>query len=171
MTDYLGKRRTRQHIISDLSVNHVERQALLCGFSIQRTTHDYGIDLEITTFNRNGEVDVGKILAQIKATSRLKLRNKAVVSCRIERAHLLHWLAEPLPVVLILYDAKQEVGYWLYIQSYFRRLADFNLFEAGKTITVNMPVANVVNRRAMRKFARFRDRVLQQMSKVTHDEN
>jgi hypothetical protein len=39
------KRRTREHVIADLSVNHVERQALLCGFSVERIRVDYGIDL------------------------------------------------------------------------------------------------------------------------------
>jgi hypothetical protein len=28
----IGKRRTRAHVLADLSANHVERQALLCGF-------------------------------------------------------------------------------------------------------------------------------------------
>jgi len=32
------KRRTREHVISDLSVNHVERQAL-CGYTIERMAH------------------------------------------------------------------------------------------------------------------------------------
>ena len=36
------KRRTREHVIADLAVNHVERQALLCGFTIERVVHDYG---------------------------------------------------------------------------------------------------------------------------------
>jgi hypothetical protein len=44
------------------------------------------------------------------------------------------------------------------------------LFAAGQTITVRVPLANVLNTTAMRKFARFRDRVLQQMSEVVHEE-
>ena len=30
------KKRTRGHMIADLSVNHVEKHALLCGFAVQR---------------------------------------------------------------------------------------------------------------------------------------
>src|SRR5262245_7909639 len=66
------KRRTRQHVIADLAVNHVERQALLCGFTAERMAHDYGIDLELATFNRRGEIEEGKILMQVKASERLR---------------------------------------------------------------------------------------------------
>ncbi len=45
------KRRTREHIIADLSVNHVERHVLLAGHVVERFTYDYGIDLEVITFN------------------------------------------------------------------------------------------------------------------------
>ncbi len=31
MTTPVGKTRTREHVLADLSINHVERQALLCG--------------------------------------------------------------------------------------------------------------------------------------------
>src|SRR5262249_34564309 len=50
------KRRTREHVIADLSANHVERHALLCGFSVERIRLDYGIDLIIHTYNRSGEI-------------------------------------------------------------------------------------------------------------------
>ena len=166
-----GKRRTREHIISDLSVNHVERHVLLCGYTVQRVTQDYGIDLLIATFNRKGEVEVGEILVQLKGTRKLRFRNDAMVSCRIERAHLVHWLAHPLPVILIVFDAAKELAYWLYVQSYFGNLAHFNLFAAGESITVHLPISHVVNKSAIVKFARFRDRVLEQMSEVIHDEN
>jgi hypothetical protein len=34
------KRRTREHVIADLSANHVERHALLCGYSVERHVHE-----------------------------------------------------------------------------------------------------------------------------------
>jgi hypothetical protein len=34
------KRRTREHVIADLSVNHVERFALLCGFVSEHMRYD-----------------------------------------------------------------------------------------------------------------------------------
>jgi hypothetical protein len=165
------KRRTREHVIADLSVNYVERHALHCGFVVERVGHDYGVDLELFTFNQKGEIEEGKILLQLKASDRLPIRaNQPAFSLRIDRRDLVLWLAQPMPVLLIVYDVRKEVAYWLYIQSHFRRLKDFNLFTAGTRVTVRIPVANVVTPTAKRRFARFRDAVLEQMRKVIHDE-
>src|SRR5689334_16982376 len=117
------KRRTRAHVIADLSVNHVERHALLCGFAVERVAHDYGIDLELFTFNRKGEIEEGKVLLQLKASDRLAIRpGQESFSFRIERSDLVLWLAQPMPVILVVYDARMEAAYWLYVQSHFRRL-------------------------------------------------
>jgi hypothetical protein len=45
------KRRTREHVIADLSVHHVEGLALKCGYTVQRTIADYGYDLRLETFS------------------------------------------------------------------------------------------------------------------------
>lgn len=65
------KRRTREHIIADLSVNHVERQVLLCGYTVERHRHDYGLDLLMSTYDHNGEVENGEVRLQLKATDHL----------------------------------------------------------------------------------------------------
>lgn len=166
------KRRTREHVIADLSVNHVERQALLSGFVLERIAHDYGIDLELFTFNRKGEIEEGKVLLQVKASDHLRVRpGQATVAFPIERKDLVLWLAEPMPVILVVYDARKEVAYWLYVQSHFRRLKGFNLFAAGRSVTVHLPVGNTVTTAAVKRFSRFRDRVLEQMREVVHDED
>jgi hypothetical protein len=82
----------------------------------------------------------------------------------------VHWLAQPLPVILIVYDALRDVAYWLYVQSYFRQRKEFSLFTAGQTVTVQVPLTNVVRASALRQFRRFRNRVLAQMRKVIHEE-
>jgi hypothetical protein len=165
------KRRTREHVIADLGVNYVERQVLLAGYVADRVMNDYGIDLEINTFNGRGEVEQGKILVQVKATDKLKVRADSTIVCRIERKDLVAWLAHPFPVMLILYDAVKDIAFWLYAQSYFRKREDFNLFLAGRTITVELSAANVLKPSSVIRFARFRDRVLGQMDEVVHDED
>ena len=67
------KRRTRQHIIAELSVNYVERYALQCGFSVERVEHDYGIDLVLFTYDANGEIENGQVYLQLKATDNLRV--------------------------------------------------------------------------------------------------
>ena len=97
------KRRTREHVIADLSVNYVERHVLLAGHTAPRIVHDYGIDLVISTYTDAGEPEVGLIYSQVKATDKLrKVDEGGFVTCRIERAHLRGWLAETFPVILIV---------------------------------------------------------------------
>lgn len=81
----MRKRRTQEHVIADLSVNHVERFILRCGWTAERTQHDYGIDLFMETFTDNGEVENGRILLQLKATDSLRRSaDSAVIPIRLE---------------------------------------------------------------------------------------
>ena len=147
-------------------------QALRRGYAVERITHDYGIDLELFTFTRKGEFEEGVILLQLKATDRLRLRpGQSAFAFRLECADLVSWLAQPMPVILIVFDVRRSVAYWLYVQRHFQQWKGFNLFAAGKTVTVQMPTENVLNPLAVRRFARFRDRILDQMSEVRDDED
>ncbi len=68
MTLLTRKTPTREHMIADLSINHVERQLLLRGCSVERIHHDYGYDLTMTRFNAAGEIEGGHVYFQVKAT-------------------------------------------------------------------------------------------------------
>jgi len=103
------KRRTRQHVIADLAVNHVERQILRCGWTAQRFSPDYGLDLLITTFNRHGEIENGDVRMQIKATDSLKMAaGGKAIAVRLEWRDMIYWLNERLPVILVVYDARSD---------------------------------------------------------------
>jgi hypothetical protein len=73
MTGKPRKLRTREHVIADLGVNHLERHILLCGHTSQRIEHDYGYDLSMTTYSPGGEIQGGWAYFQVKATNRLPL--------------------------------------------------------------------------------------------------
>jgi hypothetical protein len=68
----MRKRRTREHVIADLSVNYVERFILRCGWTVERSRYDYGIDLYMQTYSANGEVESGWVRLQLKATDSLR---------------------------------------------------------------------------------------------------
>jgi len=150
-------------VIADLSVNHVERHGLLCGYAMERRWHDYGIDLVVYTYDGNGEVESGELLVQLKATDYLKViaRGQAI-SFRIDRADLLAWLQEPMPVIFVVYDAAADVAYWLYVQAHFEGQPGFDSTKAAAEVTVRIPRTNAVNQTAMRHFAQCRDRILAQ---------
>jgi hypothetical protein len=153
-----GKLRTREHVLADLGANYVEKQAFLCGFSAQRVQPDYGIDLIVQTFNRYGEVETGWLLFQVKATDRIKIVDGGLaLSCRLERAHLRHWLRESHPVIVVLYDAQADVAYWLFVRRYFDELADFDLASCAERLSVSIPRANVLDPKAMKTLARWKN--------------
>lgn len=155
----MRKRRTREHVIADLSVNHVERVVLRCGWTVERSRHDYGIDLFMETYTANGEVQNGRVLFQLKATDSLKRSaDGTVIPLRLEWRDLLFWLNERWPVILVVYDAREDRAFWLYVQDYFQRQRWTKRAGAATTVTVHIPIDNVLDEAAIRLFARFRDK-------------
>ena len=165
------KRRTREHVIADLAVNHVERQALLCGFSIERVVHDYGIDAILFTYDANGETESDWLPLQVKATDHPRyVENGRCMAIRVARADLRSWLATVFPVILIGYDAGAERAHWLYVQAHFGKRR-FQVNAGPDQVTVRVPTAQVLNAAAIRQFAEFRNRILAQLgeSVIRHE--
>lgn len=165
------KKRPREHIIADLSVNFVERYIFLCGYSVERIEYDYGYDLQIFTYDENGEIENGQIYVQLKATSSLiKLVDNATVTFKLTRSDLELWLNEPMPCILIIYDAQINEAYWLYLQAYFENLEKFHIQKIRDSIVVRVPTKNIINQEAIKKFATFKNDVLKQLRGVIrHD--
>jgi len=132
--------------------------------------HDYGIDLTITTFDEEGNVETGNILVQLKATDHLKLlADGQMIACRVERVHRRAWLSEPWPVILVIYDAAADVAFWVYLQEHFQQQPRFNANRGSEDVTIRIPRTNVVNVASVRHFARCRTRLLAQMKGLRHD--
>src|SRR5438874_10369942 len=66
------KRRTREHVLADLSVHHVEGLVLKCGYTAQRTVADYGYDLWLETYHDTGEIEDDYVRLQLKASDSLR---------------------------------------------------------------------------------------------------
>ena len=167
----MRKRRTRGHIIADLSVNYVERFALLCGHIVERVQHDYGIDLLLYTYDSSGEPENDVVNIQVKATDRLPLLlDQQTIPWPVERADLELWLQETMPVILIVYDARADIAYWVYVQAYFEALPNFRLQEVGETVTVHLKRTQTITEDAIRAFAGYKENVLRQIQGVVHHE-
>lgn len=164
------KTRTRAHIIADLSAHHVEGHILRCGFTAERVVHDYGVDLYMTTYNAQGEVDNDFVLFQLKATDHLKVTpESSAVVLRLDRLDLDGWLVETFPVILVIYDAQADVAYWLYVQAHFEARQGLPSGHA-KSVTVHIPTANVLDEAAIRHFAAAKAAVQAQTKWVRHHE-
>jgi hypothetical protein len=142
------KRRTRQHVIADLSVHHVERFILEAGHTAQRLSSDYGYDVFMSTFDEDGYVEPGSVYFQFKAQESLDQRGKDYVYDVDVRDYNL-WIREKMPVILILFDASRRRAYWLAIQEYFRADDSKRPKKGAKTVRVRVPKRQVVNARAI----------------------
>src|SRR5690349_14417014 len=96
------KKRTRQHVIADLGVNYVERQILMSGHTVERVVYDYGYDLLMFTFDASGYTESGYVGLQVKATEAVLEDSDTLITLPVQRAHLIQWLSERLPVILIV---------------------------------------------------------------------
>src|SRR5262249_7010389 len=91
------------------------------------------------------------VFFQVKATDRLKRSTDDLsVLIKVERRDLDWRLAETFPVILLVYDAMDDTGYWLYIQEQFGE----GERPIGKSTFVNLrvPIRNVLTEEAIRAF-------------------
>ncbi|BAZ08937.1 hypothetical protein NIES4071_07430 [Calothrix sp. NIES-4071] len=71
-----------------------------------------------------------------------------------------------MPCILVVYDARESQAYWLYLQAYFESLEGFDLSKAGESVTVRLSSYNILNRQAIKIFAKFKNDVLSQLQGV-----
>jgi hypothetical protein len=145
------KRRTRQHVIADLAVHHVEGFVLEEGHTAQRLNPDYGYDLALFSFDEQGCIEPGVVFFQLKAAESLRAIGGAYVFDLDIRDYNL-WIQENLPVILILFDASRRRAYWLGIQIYFAQNEARRPKRGAKTVRVRIPRQQVVNRRAVARW-------------------
>jgi len=80
---------------------------------------DYGEDLLVRIFEEG--VYTGKAFyVQLKGTNNIQqyALKTGVFSYGVDVVNLLQWHRNKFPVVFVLWDIEQRVGYWLHIQSY-----------------------------------------------------
>jgi hypothetical protein len=144
------KQRTREHVIADQSVNHVERFIIDAGHTAQRLEKDYGYDLLLFTYDERGYAEPDFLFLQLKAAESLDLAGTNYPFDIDIRDYNL-WMLERMPVILILFDASHRRAYWLPIQDYFREEPTRQPKKGAKTVRVQIPSSQVMNRRALAK--------------------
>jgi len=169
-TSVTRKTRTREHVIASQSVAHVEKFIFGCGFTAERVVHDYGYDLNLYTYDANGGVENGNIWLQLKATDHMTvLRDGKTISVTVDQADVTFWQNETMPVILIVYDARREEAYWLYVQE---AVENSNLSQKAKgrsKIRLHLNKDNVVNEAAIERFQKMKQNVQKQLEgKVKH---
>jgi hypothetical protein len=158
------KRRTRTHVLADLSLIHVQYFIANAGFTSEATTRDYGYDLTVNTFDENGLIEPGSILVQLKSSEQLKPHGDgdSYVFDLDVRDYFL-WKKEPNPVFLILYDAKSRRAYWCYFQQYLKTAAAPRPKTGSRTIRIRVPMVNKVRTDFFRHARRLKEQVLDRL--------
>jgi hypothetical protein len=159
-------RRTREHIIADLSVNYLERVVLRCGYTLERRWVDYGYDAMMTTYTDAGEPESGVIQFQLKATDSLNLLSDgSIIAVRLQVRHIRLWLSEVLPVILVVYDAATDTAYWLYLQRFFQQ-SSHRISTRQTTFTVHLQTSNRIDEAAIRQFREIKLAIHRQLAGV-----
>jgi hypothetical protein len=142
------KQRTRQHVIADQSVNHVERFIIDEGHVAHRVEKDYGYDLLLFTFDEEGYAEPGLVRLQLKAAETLKAVG-AIYAFDLDIRDYNLWMVEELPVFLVLFDASRRRAWWLDVQRYFHENANRRPKKGAKKVRVRIPRRQIMNRRAI----------------------
>lgn len=156
------KRRTRQHVIAAQSVNYVEQFIIDEGHTAERVASDYGYDLVLYTYDEQGYAEEGAIYLQLKASEKLRASGNNVVF-DMDLRDYTRWTREPMPVILVLFDASKRRAYWVYIQRYFEETPSRKPGRVAKTVRVRVPKRQIVSRTAIKRMRAYKQRVLEQL--------
>lgn len=108
------------------------------------TERDYGIDAIIECFDEGGIT--GKIaFVQLKGTSDkiVPLKKKPVISCSISTSNAKYASQKNIPVLLVFASLNSEnMFYYVFLQD---TPSDIELIRNQSTITVHIPVENVIS--------------------------
>ena len=157
------KRRTREHVIEDLSENHLERKVLLRGHLLRRPVRDYGVDVTMFHFSEAGEIENGEVRFQLKATESLRvIKEGTMISFPIETRDLHYWALEIHPFILVVFEVDANKAYWLHIQEYIAQNPERVDPDKG-TVNVHIPISNKLS---LKSIDHFRKMSLQIIDKI-----
>lgn len=102
---------------------------------------------------------------QLKSTDALKTAKKdsAIFSFSLKRRHLVYWINEPLPVILIVYSVPDQQGYWLHMQPYLKSSEFVMPLVTQEEVTIHLSRNNVVDEDAIETFRQYKADALQRI--------
>ena len=154
------KRRTREHVIADLSYNFLERKVLLRGHWLDAPRNDYGVDAIMFHHGPNGNVENGEVRFQLKATEQIHLLVEGEhIAQRVATRDLRYWYFETYPVIIVVFDAPRNRAFWLHVQSYLEKRPAILESEADR-VTLHVPFRNKLTLRTIDSFRELSLRIV-----------
>ncbi len=144
-----------------------DRRVLGKGPTVLKTEQDYGVDLVVFTYSNNGFVEAGNIYIQLKATDAPVISaDRTFYSFSISTRDYNAWTIEPMPVILILYDAAANNAYWHYVQGYFAANPPTRPQATADSVTVRIPAKNLFDKKTVDYCRTKKQAVLKQIQGV-----
>ena len=97
------------------------------------------------------------------------IRDGDAISFPLDWKDVSLWREEPMPVILVVYDASREIAYWLYTQALSQSDIRFRGNGSG-TIAAHISRSNVLDKQAVGLFRLFKQNVLDQVRGIRHHE-
>jgi Domain of unknown function (DUF4365) len=163
----MRKRRTRQHEIEDLSYCYVEWQVLKAKAVFQRyPIRQYSYDATIHTFSEEGDYENGKVFVQIKATDKLvySRKNKGY-QVRLDVRDLDLWLDEVFPVIVVIFDAEKERGFFIDLRRYFEE-NKIILQNIHKSKLVFVPKQNLLTPTVIQNYQTIKNKIYERIKGI-----
>jgi len=163
------KRRTREHVLADLSLVHVQYYIANAGFIWDVSARDYGYDLSVITCDPTGYVEPGAILIQLKATDAADPPGDGrFFFYDVDVRDYNLWASEPNPVYLILYHARTRRAFWLYFQRYLREDSAARPRPGARSVRIAVPAGNRVSTAFFRHARRLKQQAIRRMGADHH---
>jgi Domain of unknown function (DUF4365) len=152
-----------------MSFHHLGYFVAKSGHSLEGIAQDYGYDGSIFTFDVQGQIESSYMFVQLKATDRLvRSKDRKFVKFVLEKKDLNLWQNEIVPVYLVVFDAKAEKAYWVYLQRYLeqKKLTASKITTRTKTIWLN--TKQLVNQQAIERWRQHKATVVAQIGRISH---
>lgn len=120
--------KVKQHRIQTDSEDQFEELIHSLEWEIDSHSKDYGEDYWIRIFSEG--IFTGDVFfVQLKGTDNIQqycLKGRKTLSYPIQVSKLQQWQRSVLPVILVLWDTTNRLGYWLHIQSFTIQMTEQN---------------------------------------------
>jgi hypothetical protein len=167
------KRRTPEHIRSDIAARYVEFVCAQAGYTTISAPPgaDYGVDITVQTFDENGFIENEVIRLQVKAVAGVMfLADRRRLRFDVDRRDLHHWLQEIVPVILVVVDTTNLRAYWVYVQRYFQQVQNFDLNLVAQFKTIHLNKRDLLTPKALHRIARWKNQIVMQAAgRIRHD--
>ena len=138
--------RPRAHQLETESIHYVE-STLPSRWITRRQDPDYGEDLTVQIVAGDNTVTGDFLAVQVKSTGGPLERDDGFFKFRMQTQSLEYLMSLRHPAILIVYDASEKKGYWLYVQRYvYEELSgDKADWKSQITNTVKIPVTQLLS--------------------------